>query len=110
MTSLMGRTHDKTLVQLAGHAHLAGKPNGVLAAALMAQMELDYSQRVAESGNSSISCILTTMQSPLSSPLGGNTATKCFARTQHYISESRHSLPTHTKAHNVCIGRRVKSY
>ena len=60
MTSLISRTHDKTLVQLAGPAHLAGKPNGVLAAALMAQMELDYSQRVAESGDPSIRCILTT--------------------------------------------------
>ena len=46
MTSLMGRTHDKALVQLAGPSHLAGKPNGVLAAALMAQMELGYAQRV----------------------------------------------------------------
>jgi hypothetical protein len=60
MTSLMGRTHDKALVQLAGPSHLAGKPNGVLAAALMAQMELDYAQRVAESDELSIHCILTT--------------------------------------------------
>ena len=36
-------------VALAGPAHLAGKPNGVLAALIMAQMELDYMQRVAES-------------------------------------------------------------
>ncbi len=56
----MGRTHDKTLVQLAGPAHLVGKPNGILAAALMTQMELDYAQRVAKSGNPSIRCILTT--------------------------------------------------
>ena len=60
MTSLMGRKHNKSLVQLAGPAHLAGKPNGVLAAALMAQMELDYAQRVAEGETPSIRCILTT--------------------------------------------------
>ena len=60
MTSLQGRKHDKVLVQLAGPAHLAGKPNGVLAAALMAQMEIDYAQRVTETDEPSIRCILTT--------------------------------------------------
>ena len=45
---------------LAGPAHLAGKPNGVLAAAIMAQMELDHMQREAESDAGSIRCILTT--------------------------------------------------
>ena len=60
MTSQLGRKHDKVLVQLAGPAHLAGKPNGVLAAALMAQMEIDYAQRVTESDDLSIRCILTT--------------------------------------------------
>ena len=48
------------LVALTGPAHLAGKPNGVLAAAIMAQMELDYIQRVAEADADSIRCILTT--------------------------------------------------
>ncbi len=42
ITSIQGRVHDKTLVALAGSAYLAGKPNGVLVAAIMAQMELDY--------------------------------------------------------------------
>ena len=45
---------------LAGPAHLAGKPNGVLAAAIMAQMKFDYMQRVAESNVEDIRCILTT--------------------------------------------------
>jgi hypothetical protein len=36
MTSIQGRAHDKTLVQLAGPGHLAGKKNGVLAAVTMA--------------------------------------------------------------------------
>jgi hypothetical protein len=60
ITSIQGRVHDKALVALAGPAHLAGKPNGVLAAAIMAQMELDYMQRVAESNVEDIRCILTT--------------------------------------------------
>ena len=42
ITSIQGRMHDQALVKLAGPGHLAGKPNGVLAAAFMAQMELDY--------------------------------------------------------------------
>ena len=60
ITSIQGRAYDKALVTLAGPAHLAGKPNGVLAAAIMAQMELDYMQRVAESSADSVRCILTT--------------------------------------------------
>ncbi len=60
ITSIQGRAHDKALVALVGPAHLAGKPNGVLAAAIMAQMELDYMQRVAESDKDNIRCILTT--------------------------------------------------
>ena len=42
MVSILGRTNDKA----AGPAHLAGKSSGVLAAAIMAQMELDYAQYV----------------------------------------------------------------
>ena len=60
IASIQGRAYDKALVALAGPAHLAGKPNGVLAAAIMAQMELDYMQRVAESDANDIRCILTT--------------------------------------------------
>ena len=60
ITSIQGRAYDKALVALAGPGHLAGKPNGVLAAAIMAQMELDYMQRVAESDADTIRCILTT--------------------------------------------------
>ena len=56
----MGRISDKALVALAGPAHLAGKSNGVLAAAIMAQMELDYSQYVTEENPDDIRCILTT--------------------------------------------------
>ena len=48
ITSINGRKHDKALVELAGPAHQAGKPNGVLAAAFMTQMELDYMQRRVE--------------------------------------------------------------
>ena len=55
-----GRKYDETLVQLAGPAHLAGKPNGFLAAALMAQMELDFMQCTAESDPDKITVILTT--------------------------------------------------
>ncbi len=60
ITSIQGRAHNKTLVALAGPAHLAGKPNGVLAAAIMAQMELNYMQHVAVSDENKIRCILTT--------------------------------------------------
>ena len=60
ITSILGRTNDKALVDLAGPAHLAGKPSGVLAAAIMAQMELDYSQFVVEDDPDDIRCILTT--------------------------------------------------
>ncbi len=37
ITSIQGRADDKALVALAGPAHLAGKPNGVLAAVIMTQ-------------------------------------------------------------------------
>ena len=60
MTSILGRTNDKALVRLAGPAHLAGKPSGVLAAAIMAQMELDYAQFVVEDDPEDIRCVLTT--------------------------------------------------
>ena len=38
ITSIQGRAHDKALVALVGPAHLAGKPNVVLVAAIMEQM------------------------------------------------------------------------
>jgi hypothetical protein len=60
ITSLLGRTNDKALVSLAGPAHLVGKKSGVLAAAIMAQMELDYAQFVVEDNPDDIRCILTT--------------------------------------------------
>ena len=60
MTSILGRTNDKALVRLAGPAHLAGKPSGVLAAAIMAQIELDYTQFVIEDDPEDIRCILTS--------------------------------------------------
>ena len=60
MMSILGRTNDKALVRLAGPAHLAGKPSGVLAAAIMAQMELDYAQFVVEDDPEDIRCVLTT--------------------------------------------------
>ena len=60
ITSLLGRTNDKALVGLAGPAHLAGKSSGVLAAAIMAQMELDYAQFVVEDNPDDIRCVLTT--------------------------------------------------
>ena len=61
ITSIQGRAYDKALVALAVPAHLAGKPNGVLAAAIMAQMELDNMQCEAdESETGRVRCILTT--------------------------------------------------
>ena len=48
------------MVELAGLVHLAGKPNGVVAAALMTQMELDYMQRRLELDPNDIRVILTT--------------------------------------------------
>ena len=48
MTSVLGRTNDRALVDLSGPARLSGKPSGVLAAAIMAQMELDYANFVVE--------------------------------------------------------------
>ena len=60
MTSVLGRTNDRALVDLSGPAHLSGKPSGVLAAAIMAQMELDYAQFVVEDNPENIRCILTT--------------------------------------------------
>ena len=59
MVSILGRTNDKVLVDLTGSAHLAGKSSGVLATAVMAQMELDYAQYVAEDNPKDIRCILT---------------------------------------------------
>ena len=38
MTSVLGRTNDRALVDLSGPAHLSGKPSGVLAAAIMARL------------------------------------------------------------------------
>ena len=60
MVSILGRKNEKALVDLAGPAHLAGKSSGVLAAAVMAQMELNYAQYVAEDNPKDIRCILTT--------------------------------------------------
>ena len=60
INSILGRTNDKALVDLAGPAHLSGKSSGVLAAAIMAQMELDYSQFVAEDNPDDVRCVLTT--------------------------------------------------
>jgi hypothetical protein len=60
ITSILGRSNDKALVDLSGPAHLSGKPSGVLAAAIMAQMELDYAQFVVEDNPGDIRCILTT--------------------------------------------------
>ena len=60
LQSINDRVHDKELVHLAGPAHLAGKRNGVLSAALMAQMEIDFAQYVVESDPDIIRCILTT--------------------------------------------------
>ena len=58
--SINDRAHNKELLLLAGPAHLAGKKNGVLAAALMAQMEVDYAQHIVEDDAREIRCILTT--------------------------------------------------
>ena len=60
MTSVLGQTNDRALVDLSGPAHLSGKPSGVLAAAIMAQMEFDYAQFVAKYNPENIKCILTT--------------------------------------------------
>ena len=60
MVSILSRTNDKALVDLAGPAHLAGKSSGVIAVAIMAQMELDYAQYVVEENPNDIRCILTT--------------------------------------------------
>ena len=57
ISSVLGRVNDAALVELAGPSHLAGKPNGVLAAATMAAMELDYAQTV---DSEEVRCILTT--------------------------------------------------
>ena len=59
-TSVLGRTNDRVLVDLSGPAHLSGKPSGVLAAAIMEQMELDYAQFVVEDNPENIRCLLTT--------------------------------------------------
>ncbi len=60
ITFIQGRAHDNALVTLTGPAHLASKSNEVLAAAIMAHMELDYMQRVAESDEDNVGCVLTT--------------------------------------------------
>ena len=44
MTSVLGQTNNRALVDLSGPAHLSGKSSGVLDAAIIAQMELDYAQ------------------------------------------------------------------
>ncbi len=45
VTSIQGRAYDKALVALVGPAHLAGKPNGLLAATIMAQMYLSICEQ-----------------------------------------------------------------
>ena len=60
LQSINDRAYNKEFLHLAGPAHLAGKKNGVMAAALMALMEVDYAQHVVEEDPSQIRCILTT--------------------------------------------------
>jgi len=44
INAILGRLHDDELRRSAGPGHLNGKKDGPLAAAVMAQMELDYAQ------------------------------------------------------------------
>jgi hypothetical protein len=60
LQSINDRLYNKEFLHLSGPAHLAGKKNGVMAAALMALMEVDYAQHVVEEDPSKIRCILTT--------------------------------------------------
>jgi len=60
LQSINDRAYNKEFLHLAGPAHLAGKTSGVLAAAVMAQMEVDYAQHVVEEAPDMIRCILTT--------------------------------------------------
>ena len=58
--SINDSAHNKELLLLAGPAHFSGKKNGVLAAALMAQMQGDYARRIVKDNTTEIIRILTT--------------------------------------------------
>ena len=58
--SINDRAHNKKLLLLAGPAHLARKKNGVLAAVLMVQIEVDYTQHIADDDTRELRCTLTT--------------------------------------------------
>jgi len=56
INAIQGRLHDEELREEAGPGHLNGKKDGPLAAAVMAQMELDY----AQCNPDQIRCVLVT--------------------------------------------------
>jgi hypothetical protein len=56
INAIQGRLHDEELRKEAGPGHLNGKKDGPLAAAVMAQMELDY----AQCNPDQIRCVLVT--------------------------------------------------
>ena len=56
INAILGRLHDTELRRSAGPGHLNGKKDGPLAAAVMAQMELDY----AQCNPDQVRCVLVT--------------------------------------------------
>ena len=56
INAILGRLHDDELRRSAGPGHLNGKKDGPLAAAVMAQMELDY----AQCNPHQVRCVLVT--------------------------------------------------
>jgi len=56
INAILGRLHDDELRRSAGPGHLNGKKDGPLAAAVMAQMELDY----AQCNPDQVRCVLVT--------------------------------------------------
>ena len=104
ITSLLGRKNDKALVNLAGPAHLAGKSSGVLAAAIMAQMELDYAQFVAEEDPDDIRCVLTTDAKTTFQSASRNNCYNVLCTTRRG-NDSPHSLLTHIRALSESFGQ-----
>ena len=53
-------THSKIQILLAGVTHLEGKKNGLLVAALLAQIKVDYAEHILEDDAGEIICIFMT--------------------------------------------------
>jgi hypothetical protein len=92
ITSIQGRLYDKDLHKLAGPAHLAGRKDGVLSAAIMTQMELDY----AKANPQKTRCILLT---DAKSAFQSASRRHCLETLQSDATLNSHLAPFFAKQH-----------